>query len=824
MSKTRFFILFSVTLALWTGAVAQQRGDDPIDPGIRLGRSLIMGQVTDESGSPLIKALVSVRGVNADVVTKKVWTDSVGHYCLNELPAGIYIVKAEARDFLPEFFENATNLLDARPLTLGRADTLLAVDFSLSKGGEISGAVTTADNQPIADAQVSAWTQLDILNKVTGRTDATGAFTLKGLATAKYIVSAAKAGYVTEIYRETNKRLDATPVQVTAPETTAGINFTLNPASAISGVISNERDGIPLAGARVTVFSVNPKRGNKLTARSSARTDDMGVYIIPVDPGNYVVQAQADGFMMEYFDNAQVSDSATTVSVKDSAHTVVNLALTPLGRISGHVTDALTGRPIVRAHISLFNERKNAKRYFETRSDSLGVFNFKALPADDYLLKAEASGYVTEFWQEADSVQNAIAVKIENGQTVSNIVFTLSEGACLNGHVRKAADATPIPGALVTVTSEDGRIKRIAGVLRDGSWTVGGLVAGKYFVSAAAFGFVQQWYDSVATKRDATLVEVQATETKDNIDFSLSQIVRRGAVVSGWVTDDSTKLPISNAAVIAVSISRFGKYERTVTDSNGYYKITGLAAGRYVLLGQARNFIAEYYDNAKSWRKAEVLSVALTDVITDINFALAPQLKGGYLITGRVKEKNGQAAAFALVNVAVADEVLAATVCEEDGQYALTDLPADEYQVSASTPGYQDAALSTGSITLGSGKNIYDASILMVEEIITGVDQQSSVPQQFSLEQNYPNPFNPTTEIRFTLAEKADVTLTVYNLMGQVVAKLYDGVCSAGTHQTVWDGLDQNGLRSASGVYLYRLQAVSGEQNLSQTKSMILMK
>jgi hypothetical protein len=72
----------------------------------------------------------------------------------------------------------------------------------------------------------------------------------------------------------------------------------------------------------------------------------------------------------------------------------------------------------------------------------------------------------------------------------------------------------------------------------------------------------------------------------------------------------------------------------------------------------------------------------------------------------------------------------------------------------------------------------------------------------FALSQSYPNPFNPSTTIRYTLATRSDVTLTVFNTLGQIVAPLVDETQAAGYHDVRFDG---SGL--ASGVYFYRLKA-----------------
>jgi hypothetical protein len=83
-----------------------------------------------------------------------------------------------------------------------------------------------------------------------------------------------------------------------------------------------------------------------------------------------------------------------------------------------------------------------------------------------------------------------------------------------------------------------------------------------------------------------------------------------------------------------------------------------------------------------------------------------------------------------------------------------------------------------------------------------------ALPVTNELWQNAPNPFNPETTINFELSEEAVVTLTVYDLTGQVVRTLVSGqYMTAGSYQSVWDGRNEAGIRVGSGVYLYRLEA-----------------
>jgi hypothetical protein len=87
---------------------------------------------------------------------------------------------------------------------------------------------------------------------------------------------------------------------------------------------------------------------------------------------------------------------------------------------------------------------------------------------------------------------------------------------------------------------------------------------------------------------------------------------------------------------------------------------------------------------------------------------------------------------------------------------------------------------------------------------VTGISahQAGSLPERYVLEQNYPNPFNPTTTIRYGLPQRANVSLIVYNTLGQQVAVLQNGEQETGSHEVRFDGSNL-----ASGVYFYRLQA-----------------
>ncbi len=115
-----------------------------------------------------------------------------------------------------------------------------------------------------------------------------------------------------------------------------------------------------------------------------------------------------------------------------------------------------------------------------------------------------------------------------------------------------------------------------------------------------------------------------------------------------------------------------------------------------------------------------------------------------------------------------------------------------------------------------------DANEIKAEFSSTPVSSSRTLPLPLSYElsQNFPNPFNAETQIKFALRDDGKVTLTVYNILGQKVRTLLDGMQTAGFKSVIWDGKNEGGETVASGVYFYRIAAT----NFTETKRMVLLK
>ncbi len=94
----------------------------------------------------------------------------------------------------------------------------------------------------------------------------------------------------------------------------------------------------------------------------------------------------------------------------------------------------------------------------------------------------------------------------------------------------------------------------------------------------------------------------------------------------------------------------------------------------------------------------------------------------------------------------------------------------------------------------------------------SSVDGGSQLPESFGLAQNFPNPFNPSTEIHYQIGREgagSQVTLILYNLLGQAVRTLVDEIATPGQFSVVWDGRNDSGATVPTGVYIYRLTSDS---------------
>lgn len=126
------------------------------------------------------------------------------------------------------------------------------------------------------------------------------------------------------------------------------------------------------------------------------------------------------------------------------------------------------------------------------------------------------------------------------------------------------------------------------------------------------------------------------------------------------------------------------------------------------------------------------------------------------------------------------------------------------------------AAMAVGMFTEA---KLSETHYKMVAES-TSNGEHISTPLTFSLNQNQPNPFNPSTQISFTIPSAENVSLVIYNALGQEVRTLVNEMKPAGRHSVVWDGKDDGGRMMTSGMYFCKITA----GKFVDTSKMLLMK
>ena len=114
----------------------------------------------------------------------------------------------------------------------------------------------------------------------------------------------------------------------------------------------------------------------------------------------------------------------------------------------------------------------------------------------------------------------------------------------------------------------------------------------------------------------------------------------------------------------------------------------------------------------------------------------------------------------------------------------------------------------------------WESAIVEVIFFYNGTNAGNNLVATTKLMNNYPNPFNPITNISYSIKDRGNVTIEVYNLKGQLVKALVNETKEAGDHSVIWDGSDKLNKLVSSGIYLYRMKS----NNSTTTKKMILLK
>jgi hypothetical protein len=474
-------------------------------------------------------------------------TNSSGAYTSSGLPSGTYYARASTSlDYLAELYKDipcpggACTVTSGTPISVTYGATTTGIDFALTPGGRISGAVTDAGtSQPLANVNVNLYNSAGGL--VTSvPTNGSGAYTLHGglVSGTYYVATSSSQGYSDELYNDIPcpgalcTVTSGTPISVTAGATTTGIDLALTTGGRITGSVTDAATGLALAQVSVSVYD---PAGRLVTETS---TNSSGLYATNqgLTSETYYVQTRNFlGYMNELYNDVPclygcTVTSGTPVSVTTGATTTgIDFGLTRGGHITGRVTDAVTGLPIADAYVQVSNSAGADVEHSGT--DSAGVYTIDRLSSGTYYVQAgKAPGYNNVLYKDipcpypACTVTSGTPISVTLGATTAGIAFSLTPGGGITGIVRDAATRQPIP-AYVSIYDSAG-VFAARTQESNGAYIADGLAPGTYYARTEIHdprGYVDELYDNIpcpggactVTSGTPIIVTAGATRTAD---------------------------------------------------------------------------------------------------------------------------------------------------------------------------------------------------------------------------------------------------------------------------------------------------------------------
>ena len=350
---------------------------------------------------------------------------------------------------------------------LGLVLTAVAVaPTAAAATGAISGAVNGPDG-PLAGVQVTAYVphpdyagEWNIVG--TTSTDATGAYTLSGLAARSYQIEFVDPGrsYVTEYYDDVTSLNAAAAVPV-GTTTVTGIDATLGLPSHIAGTV-RDTAGTGIPSVLVTALRFDPVDG--WVTDQTTLTDDLGAYDVPgLSHGVHRVEfrpygAQSGRYRLEYWDDAASKDEATDVTVAPASTVngidAVLASVTGAGRILGTVT-GMAGDAVSDVTVTVYSHDATTDRWVaRTRAltDATGAYSLGGLAPGTYRVGFAHDDHVAEFWQDAASLSGATDVVVGSSATVPGVDADLTSLPITNTSAPTVTGDAVVGGTL-TATS-----------------------------------------------------------------------------------------------------------------------------------------------------------------------------------------------------------------------------------------------------------------------------------------------------------------------------------------------------------------------------------
>ena len=754
----------------------------------------IQGTVVDaDSGLPVVDGLVCLYDAGG-FLGLCAGLETSGAYLISENEPGTYFLLADGQQHIDELFDDircpqgfgepGCGASNGTPLEVGSSGDTIA-DFALDLGGVIEGLlIDETTGQPLPSSTVWLW---DTANQDTRQTwtGASGVFRFDGLTTGSYHVYTSTPSHQDEVWDDIpcipepfGPECDPTtgfPIAVTEGAIVSGIDFRLVRRGEITGQVTDARDGQPISGTTVRLHHL--ESGHQSVAFSDSSGNFSRSDLLQ---GTYFAWAERAGYSAQLFDGLPCDDCDVTLGTPiplalDSTVGGIDFALEVQGSLGGRVTRNSDGADAPAGWVELHDsDGLVATDFFFPGSP----YFFDQLEPGTYFAIATSSGFEDELYFDLpceDGCDPAMGTPVAvTGGLTTTVDFGVDTGGLFSGTVTDAETGLLVDDVSVRLWNSSGGL--VLGICSDGTFSIGPLDVGTYYLTASAMGYRTQIYQGLdcsshgcdpttGTPLISTLNSIQ-----DDVDFHLD----RGSGLTGTATSASDGSPIDNLSISVWNAEgQFVGSDRT--DSSGSYALQGLTAGTYrVMGGGVSGFLSQMYDGIDCPSGCD-LDLATPLVIPDdtildgIDFALTRKGR----ISGTVLQADGQPDDFATLRAyRVQDLVLGGSgYAESDGTYVIEGLDVGDYLVHAES--YQLA------------NELYDNLPCRAFFLC---DRTAATPVGVSIGQETPG-------IDFVLEELG-------GLSG--VVRSDTGLAISGVWVTTWQGGDSSGaaITDATGFYV----------------------
>lgn len=501
----------------------------------------------------------------------------------------------------------------------GMNDASGEYQIRLSTGDRITGTVeVSGEGSAIESCSVNLWTMNGLFHR-SDSTDAEGNFELTGLVPGTYVAFTDCGYHWNEVWDnlpcpepdgDSCDPTSGTPIGVTAGVDTSGIDFELSAYGTIRGRVLDENGSTPVSGARVRFYD-QETGSQKYTAYSGPD----GTYEKrAVAPGTYYLTVSHSEFAAELYDDVPcapygyLSDCneflGTPIAVNlDETVGDIDFDLRRYAQIKGTVTDEITGEPIYRAQVLLWDSAGTRLRYAYTSSS--GAFTLGGLDPGTFYATAVDSDYAGKAWDDIPcdidcypSSGSAIVIT-EADQQLDGIDFALTPRGRIAGVVTDESNGTGIRSAIIYFYSQTGVTVDYQYTDSDGGYESDALRKGEYFSRPNKFGYVPEVFDDIPCDGECdptsgTPIEVFDGGAASVADFALTPFGKISGFV--WVDGEDEPLPSIRVEFFDEEGARVGN---ATTDSLGRYLSPGLPSGTYFVAtnDHSGTIIDELYDN-----------------------------------------------------------------------------------------------------------------------------------------------------------------------------------------------------------------------------------